>query len=146
MIDGDNVPCSQTYACFPYCLKCGRLNLGRLSCSSIQKIGRSKFNCYVLGFPCTPALQANCILSYVVDNWCGRCCTLPISDPEFIPGSVWWADPGWTPSGHQSCSITPLYLDKGEKNTKKILWVKIRTVRDHSPITVTSKIGSTWGN
>ena len=32
------------------------------------------------------------------------------------PGALWWVDPGWRPSAHQSCSITPPpQLDRGEK-------------------------------
>jgi len=29
--------------------------------------------------------------------------------------SLWWADPGWTPGTHQSCSIIPLLSWTGEK-------------------------------
>jgi len=34
----------------------------------------------------------------------------------------------------------------GERNTVKDLWVEIRTERDRSPITVTGKTDSIWGN
>jgi len=49
------------------------------------------------------------------------------------------------------CPPKPLYhspssAGQGRENMTKGLWVEIRTGRDHSPITVTGKTGSPWGN
>jgi len=46
------------------------------------------------------------------------------------------------------CPAEPLYIPpssagQGRGNVMRVLWIEIRTGRDHSPITVISK---TWGN
>jgi len=41
---------------------------------------------------------------------------------------------------------SPPELDRGEKNMMKVSWVEIRTRRDHLPVTIIGKTGSTWGN
>ena len=40
---------------------------------------------------------------------------------SFLNGILWWADPGWMPSAHQSCSITPLLSWTGERKYNKRL-------------------------
>lgn len=42
---------------------------------------------------------------------------------------IWWIDPGWTPGTHQATELIYLLSWRGEKNTKKGLWVKIRAER-----------------
>ena len=59
---------------------------------------------------------------------------------------LWRIDPGWMPGAHQSCSITPLLSWTEGENITKGSWVKIRTGRDDSPITVMGKTDSTWQN
>jgi len=55
--------------------------------------------------------------------------------------------PGWMPGAYQSLSITPPpQLDTGERNMTKGSWIKIRTRRDYSPISIMGKTSSTWGN
>lgn len=47
----------------------------------------------------------------------------------------------------QSCSVTHLLLSwTGERKCNKKLECKIRTGRDHAPITIMGKMDSTWGN
>lgn len=70
--------------CFPYCLKGGDQKLWGLSCFSVQKIGRSKADCFVLGFPSTSAHRASCMFSPVGVICCWRCCTLPTTDPGLL--------------------------------------------------------------
>jgi len=45
-----------------------------------------------------------------------------------------------------SLSLPLLSWTRERKCNKKSPWVKIRTERHHSPITVKGKTGSTWGN
>lgn len=39
----------------------------------------------------------------------------------------------------------PSSVGQGRQNIMKDLWIEIRTGRDRSPVTVSSKTGSTWG-
>jgi len=50
------------------------------------------------------------------------------------------------PGAYQGWSITPLLAGQGREHIIKGSWVEIRTGRDHSPITITDKTDSTWGN
>jgi len=59
---------------------------------------------------------------------------------------VWWVDPGWMPGAHQKCSITPFHSWTRERKYNENLWVKMRTGRGHSGITITGKTDSTQGN
>jgi len=43
-------------------------------------------------------------------------------------------------------AVSLLLTGQGRENIMKGSWVKLRTGRDHSPITVTGKTDSTWGN
>jgi len=52
---------------------------------------------------------------------------------------------GLTMAGRQVPTKAVLSDWRGEENIMKLSWDKIRTGRDHSPITVTSKTDLTWG-
>jgi len=60
--------------------------------------------------------------------------------------TVWWLDLDWMPGAHQAPLSLPSSAGKGGG---KIRWKgsggKIRTGRDHLPVTVTGITDSTWG-
>jgi len=59
---------------------------------------------------------------------------------------MWWVVSDGMTGVHKNHSITPPpQLDRRKENITKGSWVKTRTGRDYSPITITSKPDFTWG-
>lgn len=62
----------------------------------------------------------------------------------YILSTVWWIAPGWNPGALQSHSYFSA-SGEGRRNITKDSWVKIRTGRYESPVTITGKTDLTWG-
>ena len=111
-------------------------------------------SCFILGFfykclSLIPTPINDCVnLNVMKIHWprvMQYCCPLSQVPPLSSSSSLsWFSLAGQAPT--KATLSLPSSAWQGRKNKKKSSWLKIRTGRDHSPITVTGKTDLTWGD